>query len=60
MTGDTMTPDPWMTPEPGLMSGATMVEYGSEGLCDGVLCEGEERSWECGGEQRGEARLAVL
>lgn len=53
-----MTPDPWMTPVPELRRGATIVGYESVG--GGTAWVGEERSWECGGEQRGEPRLPVL
>lgn len=58
-----MTPEPWMTPAPGFMRGATMAEYGrgavgSGGGGGGRALEGEERSWASGGERRGEPRLA--
>lgn len=54
MTGDTITPELWMTPEPEPIRGATMVGYGIEGV-GGERAEGEDLSWDCRGERRGEA-----
>ena len=49
-----------MTPEPELSRGATMLGYDIEGFVGERAWEGEERSWDCGGERRGEPRLAEL
>lgn len=49
MTGDTITPELWMTPEPEPIRGATMVGYGIE-VGGERTWEGEDRSWDWGGE----------